>query len=227
MSVRKIPKVLGTLTVPMPEPGLPETAQRMLLQAETLAVTCSEDYETAAGILQALTAREKEVELQRKGLKKPLDELVARIQELFRPPLTVLARAKEIVKQKMGAFAQEQERIRREAQRRADLEARVTREKLEAQAVKAANAGRLERAAVLQQRAEAVAVPAIESETPKVSGITLREHWLFEVTNEALVPREYLRVDEAALHKAVAEKKDAARIAGVRVWSELRPAQRS
>jgi len=92
-----------------------------------------------------------------------------------------------------------------------------------AKAEKFQDSGNYERAHVLEARAQSVQAPTIESETPKVAGVSLREHWLFEVTDAALVPREYLIVDERLVRADVTGSKGTKEIPGVRVWSELRP----
>ena len=72
----------------------------------------------------------------------------------------------------------------------------------------------------LQLREAMVVAPVIEREAPKVAGIATREVWRFEVTDPALVPREYLVVDEAKIGKVVRALKGDTAIAGVRVYSE-------
>jgi hypothetical protein len=57
-------------------------------------------------------------------------------------------------------------------------------------------------------------------EQPKVDGISSRDAWKFEVTNAAIVPREYLSVDEKKIGKVVAALKEFTSIPGIRVYSE-------
>ena len=72
----------------------------------------------------------------------------------------------------------------------------------------------------LQLREAMVVAPVVDREAPKVAGIATREVWRFEVTDPALVPREYLVVDESKIGKVVRALKGDAVIAGVRVYSE-------
>lgn len=217
-------KNLVEVTVPMPEAGISEGAQKLLAHAEALRIVTSQDYEVAGAALLALNKRQGEVEAMRVALKRPVDQAAAAIQALFKPPLDVFDRAKAILKRKIGNYAQEQERLRREEQRKAEEKARKERERLEEQARKAEASGKTEKAAQLEQRASTVVAPVISREPPKVAGIQLRETWLFEITDPSLVPREYLVVDESRVRKVVGALKKDCNIPGVRVWSEMKPA---
>lgn len=229
MAVRKVSKATVApssvnLPVPKDDPELSASAKRFLLQAQTLEVTTTQEYETAAEILKGLIAREKEVEAQKSVLWDPLAKLTKGVQALFNPPLKVLDQAKKLVVEKMGRYAMEQQNIQQEKQRIADQEAEDARRKLLAKAEKAEEAGMPERAAVIEARADSVQAPTIQSETPIVAGLHLHKHWLFEVTNLGLVPREYLMADERLIRAEIAAQKGALRnIPGVRIWSTLKP----
>jgi len=188
-----------------------------------LKVTNSAEYEEAAAALQALTAREKEVEAQKAELWEPLAKLTRGVQALFNPPLKVLDQAKKLVSSKMGMYALEQRNIALAAQQRANQEAEDARQKLLAKAERAADDGNHARAEVLEARAESVQAETVETDIPKVSGIQLRERWLFEVTDADKVPREYLMVDERLVRAEVNAKGALAKIPGVRIWSTLKP----
>jgi len=53
-----------------------------------------------------------------------------------------------------------------------------------------------------------------------VQGISTTKRWSFRITNPALVPREYLTVDEQKIGAVVRALKDQAKIPGVEVFSE-------
>jgi hypothetical protein len=228
MAVRKIIRkesAPGSVTLPVPasDPELSESAKRMLTQAKALTVTTAAEYESAAEVLQKLTAREKELEAKKKAVWDPLAKLTKAVQTLFNPPLKVLDQAKEIVKEKMSTYADEQRNIAAERQRLADLAAEEARETLLEKAEKAADNGNKERAYVLEARAASVQAPTIQVETPQVAGVQLRERWLFEVTDPLQLPRAYLTVDESAIRNAVNNTKGTVKIPGVRIWSTLKP----
>lgn len=228
MAVKKVIKKEAapssvSLVVPQADPELAKSAKKMLIQAQELVVETAEDYEGAAVVLQALTAREKEVEAQKAKLWDPLAVLTKNIQALFNPPLKVFDQAKKVVSGKMGSYALEQRNIALAAQQRADDEAAEARQKLLDKAERAADDGNHARAEVLEARAESVQAPTIETDIPKVFGIQLRERWLFEVTDPDEVPREFLMVDERLIRAEIDAKKAGAKIPGVRIWSTLKP----
>jgi hypothetical protein len=55
---------------------------------------------------------------------------------------------------------------------------------------------------------------------PKVDGVSAREIMKFEIVNEALIPRQYLMVNEKAIGAYGRAAKAAARIPGVRFYAE-------
>jgi hypothetical protein len=214
------PENIVELSIPRPDSSAMIQAQGLLTNAESYAVTSSEHYESAGEFLKHIKAKYRELDEQRKSMTKPLDDSKKRIMDFFAKPLDFLTRAENTIKRAMIAYSDEQERIRREDQRRAEEAARKERERLEAQAQKAAASGKVERAAELEQRAATVVAPIIDRTPPKVSGLSTREVWKFEVIDEKAVPREFLMVDESKLRKFVQTMKGDTAIAGVRVWSE-------
>jgi hypothetical protein len=212
-----------SLIVPQADPELSNSAKKMLQQAQALTVETAAEYEEAAVVLQNLTVREKEVEARKAELWDPLAKLTKSVQALFNQPLKVLDQAKKLVSGKMGAYAVEQRNIALAAQQRANQEAEDARQKLLAKAERAADDGNHARAEVLEARAESIQADAVESDIPKVSGIQLRERWLFEVIDPDKVPREFLMVDERLIRAEVNAKGSLARIPGVRIWSTLKP----
>lgn len=212
-----------SLIVPQADPELSNSAKRMLAQAQAIEVTTAVEYEEAAVVLQNLTQREKEVEARKAEVWDPLAKLTKAVQALFNPPLKVLDQAKKTVSGKMGVYALEQRNIAIAKQQEADDAAEAARQKLLDKAERATDDGNHARAVVLEARAESIQAPTIETDIPKVSGIQLRERWLFEVADPLQLPRAYLTVDESAIRNAVNVTKGAIKIPGVRIWSTLKP----
>lgn len=194
--------------------------QALVALAGSYQVTTAEQYSNAGADLTRVKAAQKRLEAVRKAITQPLDAAKKAVMDFFREPEAKLVDAENRIKRSMIAFSDEQDRIRREEQRRADEAARKERERIEAQAKKAAESGKTEKAADLEQRAATVVAPVIHREAPTVAGINYRDTWKFEVTDAALVPREYLIVDESKIRKVVGALKADTQIAGVRVWSE-------
>lgn len=113
----------------------------------------------------------------------------------------------------------EQERLRREAEAAAAAGRAAEAAKLAAKADKAEEkaAAKVEE---LQMREAMVVAPVIQREAPKVAGVATREVWKYRVADPALVPREYLMLDEQKIGKVVRALKGDTQIAGVEVYSE-------
>jgi len=144
------------------------------------------------------------------------------------------------------AAAKERERIEREAaaaRAKAEAAAAKARAREEAKAAAAAAAGRAEEAerrraaaeeAEAQRRIEAERIeaerraiadaipaePVIEMSAPKVAGVHTRKSWRYRIANPALVPREYLMVDEVKVGKVVRALGPDTSIAGIEVYEE-------
>ncbi len=75
-------------------------------------------------------------------------------------------------------------------------------------------------AQVLDQTSQLMSAPISTVVTPKVAGISTRKQWCFRITDAALVPREYLVIDEKKIGGVVRALKDAANIPGVEAYEE-------
>lgn len=56
--------------------------------------------------------------------------------------------------------------------------------------------------------------------TPKLEGVQERVSWKFEITDESLIPREYLMPDEKKIGGVVRAMKGETRIPGIRVFTD-------
>lgn len=192
----------------------------ILAEAESYKVSTPAQYTDASDVLKRIKSHQKKLDETESGITKPINDGLKAIRDLFRGPKERASRAESLVKRAMVAYTEEQDRIRREEQRLADERARKERERLEAQAAKALQAGKVEKAETLQERAATVVAPVIDRTPPKVAGQSIREVWKFEVTNEALVPREYCSPDDKKIRAVVLALKGGTTIPGVRVYSE-------
>jgi hypothetical protein len=211
------------LTDPTKDPAVRDLtveAQGLVTLAGSYSVATAEQYQAAASDLKRVGGAIDRLEALRKSMTKPLDDAKKAIMDFFRGPSEQLERAKSQIKRSMIAFSDEQDRIRRAEQAVADTAARKERERIEAQARRALESGKTEKAEALEMRAATVVAPVIDRTPPKVVGVQTREVWKFEVTNAAIVPREYLTVDESKIRKVVGALKGDTLISGVRVWPE-------
>lgn len=157
-------------------------------------------------------------------------------------------KAEATIKLRMSEFEREQDRLRREAEEvqrrereRLEAEARAQQEAELDRLRKVEEDRRLEEAAAAEARGDTAAAAKIIEEpvlvaapppmpvfvppvtvqrAPTVAGVSFRDVWDFEITNEALVPREYLQIDEVKLRRVVQALKGATRIPGVKAISK-------
>lgn len=188
--------------------------------ASALVIKTQEEYAAAADQLKAVKGMLKQIADAHARVKRPLLDATRELDRQKNEASAPLLDAERQIKRAMVAYDDELERKRRAEQARLEEAARKEREKLAAQAAKAAAAGKIEKAAELEMRAETVVAPVVQREAPKVAGIATREVWRFEVTDPNAVPREYLTVDEKKLGAIVRALKGDTNIPGVRVWAE-------
>lgn len=239
------------------EAALVSQANGMLELVTGLAIDSPVLYEMAAGELQSIKKRAKELDDERKSITRPLDAAKRRIMDLYERPLSILGQAERLLKGAMASYHAEQERKRIAEQKARDEEARAVREAQEAEArrlqeeaatnaAKAdelAAAGNIEAAADLADQAAeqlhaaaetaavasmVVAAPVI-AETPKVSGVSFRDHWTADVLDKMALVRfvasnehfaHVLDVNLGALQKIAAAQKETFAIPGCKANCE-------
>jgi hypothetical protein len=158
-----------------------QQAQGALRELADFEVTTQEEIDFAGTLLVDVKTRWKRLEERRKEITAPMNEALRSANDLFRPALAALADAEGLLKKKIADAQMEIQRKNREA-----MEA----------AQRALTAGDVRGAA---EAAQAL-VPTMLAPT----GVTVREVWEFRVVDAALVPRAYMKVDEAAIRAAVA-----------------------
>jgi hypothetical protein len=140
-----------------------------------------------------------------------------------------LAEAEVKVKAQIGAFVQEQQRIARaaeEALRKAELERAQAEAREEAQRLALEDALALEEIgdsrgaeAVLANPAPVpvryVAPAPVDAQVAQVKGVGVTMVWDFRIVDEAVIPREYMLVNEAAIRNIGKATKGKAKVAGV------------
>jgi colicin import membrane protein len=165
-------------------PELVQETSNALTVAKEFRVTSEQHYIESADRLKAIKALAKKLdETFDPHIKRAFDAhraLVAEKKGHQQP----LIDAEGYVKRAVLGYQQEQERIRRAAEAKAQEEARKERERLEAQAAKAAEKGKVEKAAALQTAAAAVVAPIIAPTTPKIAGLSTRTTYRADVTSK-------------------------------------------
>lgn len=226
----------ASIAVQSPDSGqLNAQAEQFLSTARSLAVTDQATMAAAAKYLTENKGEQKRLETQRRDMVDPLNEVVKKINALYKPVTDMLTQAETIVKRAIGGYQQEQERIAREAAAKAEADARKERERLAAQAEKLADKGKTEQAqAKLDQAASTVAVIP-QTTAAKVSGISTGKVWKAEVTDPVLVckliaegvlPPTMVDFKAAELNRVASTWQNTRQFDGLRIYSDVRVASR-
>jgi hypothetical protein len=168
-----------------------------LAYLKSYVVETPEDYTNAAAMVQTFKGQFDALEAERRELTDPLNATIKKINEKVKPATTFLDTAIRLLKAAMGAF-----QIREEERQRKALE----------EAAELAKSGEV--------AAATVALARVESEMPKVAGMTSREDWDFEITDESKLPREFLQPNEKAIRAFIKAAKKPDAIPGVRAFAK-------
>lgn len=143
-----------------PESELEQRTLSLYEQATSLTIHDQHSYAAAGEVGKALKSLEKEIVDYFAPMKKAAHDAHKAITKKEAEELAPVKEAMEVVRKTMNVYIQEQDRIRKEAERKAQLaaeeEARKEREKLLAQAEKAIDKGKDEKAEALLEQAENV-----------------------------------------------------------------------
>lgn len=203
----------------------PEDVKRLIpplvLQAQNITIQDAETYEWACAFLQSIATREKQLD----EVFDPTIEAAHKTHKAAiaakKPFLEQLETAKKLIKEKLVAWSVEQERLRREAEnlQAAELK-RQADERAATEAAQLEAAGQPDLAEIVREHAatELAPVVVLESQVPRVEGITSRETWDFVIEDETKLPREYLMPDVKSIRSAVEHQKKLCRIPGVRAF---------
>lgn len=209
------------------KPELTKDNEIVLLSQEVQAfpatvapIKTPQQYEEAADKLKRIKAAIAQIEAKRVLYTKPLNDTVKNINQDAKDSKAPWERAETAFKNALIAYNNEQLRLQREEQQRQNQLAQQQQDRLNKQAEQAAASGNAGRAELLQERASQVVAPVINRAPPKVSGISIREVWKFEVNDINKVPREYLMVDETKVRGVVNSLKADAKIEGIRVYQD-------
>jgi hypothetical protein len=197
-------------------------------RAAALRVTDTQSYTIASEMLKGIKAlRNRIADVFDKHISAAHAQHKALVKEKAdaEAPLT---QAEGTIKRSLIAYSEEQERIRKAEERRLAEIARKAEEDrrmaeaaaLEAEALATGDVEMLATANEIVEAPLVAPVVTLPKATPTVSGISYREVWKFRVTNVALVPREFLAVDETKIGGVVRAMKGLAKIPGVEVYSE-------
>jgi hypothetical protein len=186
-----------------------------------VSVTDQASLTVAVQFGREVKSRAAKIEERLDKILKPLNESRNSLLELKRTSLAPFTAWEKQIKLTCTTFMEEQERKAAEERRQAEEAARKLAEdaRLAHAAAVEATQGREAATTLLEQPVTPVPIPKAP-EPPKAAGASFTTRWKHEVTDAALVPREFLTVDERALAAYATARKDKAVVPGVRFYAE-------
>ena len=198
-------------------------------RAQAMLVVNQESQAQASGLLLAIAAMRKELADTFKPMKDAAHRAHKTICEQEKALDSPLAEGERALKDRIGGYVLEEQRLARQAEealRRAESEraqlARETEsiEQALTDAIALEAQGNIDAAeAILANPALAplryAAAASVAQRTASVPGVTTRTDWDFRVINEAMIPREYLAINEPAIRYLGKATKGKATIPGV------------
>ena len=190
----------------------------LVAEAQLVKVTDLDSQTRAGNMLVTLADWKKKVSEQRDYVVKPLKEHVKRLDGMFKPVLEQLEEADELVRRKILAFRQQQAAAAEKERQRLMAEAEALQEQAETLEEK----GKGKQAEEKKEEAQQTALAAVSMSGPAKTvntdegAVGTTKRWTFEVEDVGEVPREYLKVDEVAIRRAVSA--GARSIPGVRIF---------
>jgi transcriptional regulator of heat shock response len=190
-------------------------------QAKQISIKTMDDYVRAGEIMLTIKAIRKKITETFKPIKQKMDAAKQEVLDQERAADAPLKEAESWLSPQIITWNREQERIRQEEEARLREIARKEEEERQLQeAILAEQSGQKEEAEAIISAPVQAAPVVVPKAVPKVAGMSIRDNWKFRITNEKLIPREYLKVDEVKIGQVVRAMKSAANIPGVEVYNE-------
>lgn len=183
MTNKTVTEVANVLSASKAE-AIRKSAAMAARYAHSIRVETQDDYSYAADELKGVKKKYKELEENRKSITRNIDAAKKQVTDLFRKPLDFLTQAEVELKNKLRQYDNKQEAILEAELKKAREEQRKEQERLRAEAEKAMEKGDVEVAAALEFEADSTPV-VTALPPPKTEGISYREDWYAEVTDEA------------------------------------------
>lgn len=120
-------------------------ANKSLQLVGAIAIDSPAMFQEANTELQAIKSKARSLDAQRDDLVRPLNEVVRKINALFKPAIEVLGQAETQLKGSMLTYQNQEEEKAREEQRRRDEAVRLERERLQREADERERQARAER----------------------------------------------------------------------------------
>lgn len=202
----------------------------LVQRATAIIITDDETFKLACDFLADVAARRKTIVEKFADPKRKAHDAHKSVCALEAELLEIVSRAENEAKRRISAYRTAQERITEDNRRAAEADARKLEEDRKLQEAIAAEAdGDKETATAILD--EPIAPPPVKvaPPTPKVSSVSFRETWPFEVTSlldlvkhVAAHPEDInlLQANTSAIRSLVNARKSAFSIPGIRAWSD-------
>ncbi len=202
------------------EKEVTEKAVALVEQAKGIVILDDEQYAAAAEFLKGIVDLRREI----KAVFDPIVDAAHKAHKAATAQraaaLKPVEEAEAIARRAVAKYREEQEAAKAAAIKEEEERRALEQTALEVTAESAIAAGDLEEAkAIYRDLHQLMKEPSVQV-TPKVEGVTFREIWRFEITDEKALPREYLTPDLKKIGGYVSAMKGESNIPGVRVWAE-------
>lgn len=200
--------------------SLPETIESVLVTMKRLTITNDAEMEVAAEWLKRCKETQRFVKERYEEQRKTTYDAYQAVTKTIKDTLSPLEKAETTVKGMLSTYQREQERKAEAEQKRIADAARAEAKRL-AEDRLLAEATAKNDATILDKPPEVVPPPP-PPPPPKptaVPGVSYPVLWKFRITNQDLIPREYMIPDLANIGKIVQTMKEKTAIPGVEAFS--------
>lgn len=213
-----VPKKLATSTL--------ANIKSLRIKVSKLVVTNAEDLPKVTDILSGIKTEFKKLETERKKIVQPLNNKVDEVNSTIKMFTSEYKLIEEACKNILVDFKKREDEKLLIEQKKLDAQMLKDQAKVETQHEK-----KMESLSIQGVDTSFIPVPVVNADDYKATGIgtqvkgnvgsaSFKKVWDFQITDENLIPREYLMVDESKIRKAVKEQKENCKIAGVRVFED-------
>lgn len=194
-----------------------EQIANMVKEAMALTVENDETNAMANELGNQAKKLNKTIEAEKKRIIEQPNDFIKAVRNFCKSFQDQLAKVEYTLKQKITTYQTKRELERRKAEEEARKATEALQKKIDKEA---------KQAGVEAPKIETPVIPEPSKVTRTDSGTShIRKEWTFEITDPGNVPREYMKVDEQAIRKAV--KAGIREIAGVRIYQETKTVFRS
>jgi hypothetical protein len=190
-------------------------------QTKDVTVTDARSYALAGEHLQGLAALEKEIEAYFRDDKSRAYQLWQSQCKKEKAALTLVQAAGQRLRTERQTWKAEQDRLLREAEQQAARQAQQQEQaRLLAEAALLEAQHQPELAAAIVEEAISAPAPVVVLPSAVPKDLPQRTLYQWRLVNLALVPREFLMLDETKLTRYAAAMKQAARVPGIDFYTK-------